>query len=268
MAQISIIIPVYNSERYLSSCLDSVLAQTFEDWEAICINDGSTDGSGEILDRHAVRDSRIRVFTQKNRGPLAARNCGIEAAQGEWIFPLDSDDRIEPSCLEKLYNARRHGDVIYPLTRYAGARSGISLYARSTRLSMSRANCLSVSALFRKRDWERYGGYDTVMNKGPEDWEFGMNVIGEWKNLYCVQEPLFVCSVRDNSSSSVAQLMTRELMKAICSKNPFMCRYRALSSLLRFFFVRQGKGPVEACVRFFRIPVYRKMTIRKGEAYA
>ena len=267
MPEISIIIPVYNNEKYLSSCLDSVLAQTFEDWEAICINDGSTDG-GDILADYAARDSRIRVFTQENRGLVAARNCGIEAAKGEWIFPLDSDDRIEPSCLEKLYNARHLGDVIYPLTRYAGARSGIMRYVRPTKLSMSRANCLSASALFRKRDWERYGGYDTVMNKGLEDWEFWMNFIGEGKSFYCVREPLFVYLIRDNSMTSETRMATKELLRAMCSKHPFMRHYRALSSLIRFFFVRQEKDSGEVCVRFFRIPVYRKKALRKGEAYA
>lgn len=120
MAQISIIIPVYNSERHLSSCLDSVLAQTFEDWEAICINDGGTDGSGEVLADYAARDSRIRVFTQENCGLGVTRNRGITEACGRYVAFLDSDDMLYPEFLEQLYieAQRSEADVVMGSTRY------------------------------------------------------------------------------------------------------------------------------------------------------
>ena len=88
----SIIIPVYNVAPYLRECLDSVLAQTFKDWEAICIDDGSTDGSGEILDEYGARDKRFRVLHQGNAGVSAARNRGLEEAKGEWVLFMDPDD--------------------------------------------------------------------------------------------------------------------------------------------------------------------------------
>lgn len=88
----SIIIPVYNVEPYLRECLDSVLAQTFADWEAICVDDGSTDGSGAILDEYAAKDPRFRVLHQKNAGVGQARNAGLEVAKGTWIGFLDADD--------------------------------------------------------------------------------------------------------------------------------------------------------------------------------
>ena len=88
----SIIIPVYNVAPYLRECLDSVLAQTFDDWEAICVDDGSTDGSGALLDEYAAKDKRFRVIHQKNAGVSVARNRGLEVANGEWIGFLDADD--------------------------------------------------------------------------------------------------------------------------------------------------------------------------------
>ena len=88
----SIIIPVYNVAPYLRECLDSVLAQTFTDWEAICVDDGSTDGSGAILDEYAAEDRRFRVIHQKNTGVGSARNKGLDIANGEWVLFLDSDD--------------------------------------------------------------------------------------------------------------------------------------------------------------------------------
>ena len=88
----SIIIPVYNVAPYLRECLDSVLVQTFTDWEAICVDDGSTDGSGAILDEYAAKDQRFRVFHQPNAGVSAARNKGLDEAKGDNILFLDADD--------------------------------------------------------------------------------------------------------------------------------------------------------------------------------
>lgn len=98
----SIIIPVYNVAPYLRECLDSVLTQTCADWEAICIDDGSTDGSGLILDEYAVVDDRFKVHHQKNAGVSAARNAGLHVAVGEWISFLDGDDTIEPGWLSSF----------------------------------------------------------------------------------------------------------------------------------------------------------------------
>lgn len=90
--KISIIIPVYNVEKYLEECINSILVQTFTDFEVLLINDGSKDRSGEICDEFAVKDNRIKVFHQENAGVSAARNKGIENAKGEWICFVDSDD--------------------------------------------------------------------------------------------------------------------------------------------------------------------------------
>lgn len=98
----SVVIPVYNVEKYLKDCLDSVLNQTFADWEAICVNDGSTDNSSAILAEYASRDSRIKAITQPNGGLSAARNTGMRAAQGEYVFFLDSDDWLETNALKVL----------------------------------------------------------------------------------------------------------------------------------------------------------------------
>ena len=98
----SIIIPVYNVAPYLRECLDSVLAQTFTDWEAICVDDGSTDGSGAILDEYAAKDSRFRVFHQPNAGVSAARNKALDAARGAWIGFLDADDVLSKDWLETV----------------------------------------------------------------------------------------------------------------------------------------------------------------------
>lgn len=101
----SIIIPVYNVAPYLRECLDSVLAQTFTDWEAICVDDGSTDGSGAILDEYAAKDKRFRVIHQKNAGVSVARNVALDSAMGEWLSFVDADDLLLNESIENLLRA-------------------------------------------------------------------------------------------------------------------------------------------------------------------
>ncbi len=100
--KISVIVPIYNTEQYLSRCLDSIISQSFTDFELLLIDDGSTDGSGIICDSYADRDRRIRVFHKENGGVSSARNLGIDKAQGEWLYFVDSDDELLPGGLSTL----------------------------------------------------------------------------------------------------------------------------------------------------------------------
>lgn len=101
-ALISVIIPVYNTEQYLVRCVESVLNQSFSDFELLLVDDGSTDGSGEICETYANQDSRIRFFHKKNGGVSSARNLGLEYASGEWVYFVDSDDELMPDGLRTL----------------------------------------------------------------------------------------------------------------------------------------------------------------------
>ena len=103
--EISVVVPVYNVETYLRRALDSLLAQTFGNWEAICVNDGSTDSSWQILQEYANKDKRFKIFSQPNEGVSIARNKALELSQGKYIAFLDSDDYISEGFLEGLYNA-------------------------------------------------------------------------------------------------------------------------------------------------------------------
>ena len=100
MPSVSVIVPVYNVEKYLESCIESVLIQTFTDFELILVDDGSPDNCGAICDEYAAKDNRIVVIHQKNGGLSAARNAGLDAATGKYIYFLDSDDSIKPNLIE------------------------------------------------------------------------------------------------------------------------------------------------------------------------
>lgn len=105
MVKISVIVPVYNAEKYLNRCIDSILQQTFSDFELILINDGSGDQSGDICDEYAKTDLRIKVIHQQNKGQASARNRGVANALGEWVAFVDADDMIHQQMLECLYQA-------------------------------------------------------------------------------------------------------------------------------------------------------------------
>lgn len=120
MSKISVVIPVYNVEKYLANCLDSVLNQTLEDIEVICVNDGSKDNSAAILEEYARKDKRIQIVNKPNGGLSSARNKGLEFVQGDFVAFLDSDDWVAPDFYEKLYNQAvlNYADVAIGKTRY------------------------------------------------------------------------------------------------------------------------------------------------------
>lgn len=117
MPAVSIIIPIYNVEKYLRRCLESILNQTFQDWEAICVNDGSPDNSAAIIEEYAKRDSRFKIVTKENGGLSDARNAGMKVATGEFVLYVDSDDFIHPQTLEITHSlAVRDGSDIVSFT--------------------------------------------------------------------------------------------------------------------------------------------------------
>jgi glycosyltransferase involved in cell wall biosynthesis len=111
MLRVSVIIPVYNSQEYLAECLDTLLSQTMQDIEVLCVDDGSTDGSADILAEYSARDARVRVFAQPNAGAGAARNRALGEATGEFLFFADADDFFEMTMLEDAYRACTRDDA-------------------------------------------------------------------------------------------------------------------------------------------------------------
>ncbi len=141
---ISVIIPVYNVEKYLSECLDSIINQTFRDLEIICINDGSTDNSISILNIYAKKDNRIIVIDKKNSGVSSARNDGISLSRGEYLFFIDSDDYIDLDFLEKFYkNAKDNNSDLVVLS---------SFWSLDKRVSNNFHSALPTCSMFIKTD--------------------------------------------------------------------------------------------------------------------
>lgn len=125
---VSIIIPVYNVELYLSKCIDSVLAQSFTDWECILVDDGSKDKSGSICDNYALKDNRIKVIHQNNSGVSVARQVGIDNVCGEYSIHIDPDDWVESNMIEELYNKAKSDDADMVICDYFKHEDGVQKY--------------------------------------------------------------------------------------------------------------------------------------------
>ena len=108
---VSVIVPIYNVEKYLAECVDSILGQTFQDMEIILVDDGSLDASGQMADDYAARDKRVKVIHKENGGQSSARNAGMKIARGEYIYFCDSDDYISLDAIEILYETATKNDL-------------------------------------------------------------------------------------------------------------------------------------------------------------
>lgn len=123
MIKISIIVPVYNVEKTVGRCVESIIAQTFKNIEILLIDDGSIDGSGTICDKYALKDARVKVIHKKNGGVGSARNVGLDNAIGKYVMFCDSDDYVEPTWCEKMYNSIEESDGFFSFCGYNSVRA-------------------------------------------------------------------------------------------------------------------------------------------------
>ena len=173
MPLISVIVPCYNQAQYLDECLQSVLDQTYTDWECIIVNDGSPDHTEEIAKKWVEKDARFRYLSKENGGLSSARNAGIEIAKGEWILPLDADDKIGERYLE-LAEKEFENDykVIYCTTKFFGAKQGEWKLADFSLNTLAKFNILTCTSFYKKDNWEKVGGYDILL-LGTSTWGDG-----------------------------------------------------------------------------------------------
>lgn len=188
---ISVVLPCYNAHRHLAQTLESLRGQTFRNFEMIIVDDGSTDP--ETIAFLADLDDDIRLLRQDNRGLPSARNAGFRAARGEFVLPLDCDDWLNPTALDRLLNTVQDCDCsvfAFAQMQMEGDCQGILLknYNFFEQLFL---NQLPYCILLRKSDWAAIGGYDESMRRGYEDWEFNIRLGAAGIHGVGLVEPLF-----------------------------------------------------------------------------
>ena len=210
MAKVSIIVPVYKTEEYLSKCIDSILAQTFSDFECILVDDGSPDSCWKICDEYAVKDSRIIVIHQKNSGVAVARNIGLYKASGRWIMFVDSDDWIEPDLLDIAVSAAESHEADIVQWNYIpfGQERYIQKYqpVQEGWLDVSKKNPLP---WWMGMCWSRLYSSELIhrqLLRFPEnirlceDTLFSYSAIAYAKKTWCVEKKLYHYLYRDDSA--------------------------------------------------------------------
>jgi glycosyltransferase involved in cell wall biosynthesis len=176
--KISIIVPAYNQAEYLDECLQSVLDQTYTDWECIIIDDGSTDNTEKTMEVWLLKDKRFKYFKKANGGVASARNFGIGKSSGEWILPLDGDDKIGNLYLELAAKEfSDNPDIIYCKSSFFGNINEDFKLGDFSYETLLLNNLIFCSAFYKKTAWLETTGYDSNLIYGYEDWDFWIELL-------------------------------------------------------------------------------------------
>lgn len=219
MSTFTIGIPVYNQQDTLKEAIESALNQTVP-CEVIVVDDGSTDASGFVADEY---EDRVKVIHQTNRGLPAARNTAIMNATGDYFLPLDSDDILEPNCVERLQQVAKDtdADIISPSFRTFGVQeSQVMLQMRPTLDDFKQGNRIGYCSAIRRSVLLECGGYSPKMVWGYEDLHLTITLLRNRKTLVTVPEYLWRYRTKQFSMITVAQQHHEELMAQIKKDNP------------------------------------------------
>ncbi len=191
--KVSIIIPCYNHWQYLPESVESALLQTHGDKEIIIVDDGSTERPPDEL-RQMLRDKNITLVEIPNSGPSFARNTGIEKAKGELILPLDADDTISPTYIEEaihVFESNDEAGIVYCDAEFFGEETGKWELPPYNFPDILLDNYIFASAVFRKDDWSRVGGYNVNMKYGWEDHDFWLSILELKRTIVRIPKTLF-----------------------------------------------------------------------------
>ncbi|MCC7251529.1 glycosyltransferase family A protein [Hyphomicrobium sp.] len=242
---VSVVVPCWNAGQFLDGLFECLDKQTFENFEVIVVDDGSTEP--ETLKTLSALPASVRLVRQENRGLPSARNTGFRSAKGEFVLPLDCDDRIQPEFLAlgvATLEANRSIDFVFSHMLLTGARQGV-VERSFNPFDQLFLNQLPYALLMRKAAWERVGGYDESMTGGYEDWDFNMRLIRSGSVGQSLKAPLFVYRVAgDGMLLQKSARRHGELWRRIRNKHPQAYRLSRLMQLRR----ESGPGKVSLTV--------------------
>jgi glycosyltransferase involved in cell wall biosynthesis len=209
--KVSIIIPCYNYAKYLPQAIESAMEQTYKNMEIIVVDDGSTDNTYAV-----AREFPVMVIHQENKGLSAARNTGIRAAFGDWVFPLDADDMILSTCIEKCIG---RADIVCPGLQEFGERRNFQFIGEDLTVEgFKKNNQMHASCLYRKSVWSKLGGYDELMCDGYEDWDLWLRAKIAGFSMVGVDEPLFFYRIHGDSMVHKTHLKHNEVKSYMLNK--------------------------------------------------
>jgi len=224
-AAVSVVIPCYQQAAYLAEAVESVVGQTYADWEVVIVDDGSSDATAAVAEGLMAThpDRRIRLLRQANQGVAAARNNGIAASTGRYVLPLDADDALLPPMLERtvaLLEAEPAVGIAYTDFAQFGAADRRISTGEWDLEALGYANQLGISALYRREVWTAVGGYNPNMRHGYEDWDFWIGAAERGFIGRRIQEALWRYRVRAGSRDVDAWEHRRGLRRQIARNHP------------------------------------------------
>lgn len=221
---VSIIVPCYKQAEYLAETLESVLAQTYQNWECVVVNDGSPDNTDEIANRYVAKDNRFKYVWQENGGPSRARNAGIANSTGDYVLPLDADDLISPGYVEKAVDSlSRFPEIklVYSKVDMFGSENGLLKLEEYDYEKFIWKNCIVCTAMFRRADYDQTNGYNENMVHGDEDWDFWLSLLKKDDDVYRIDEVLFHYRIKDKSrTTDLKQGHLDETWIQLCKNHP------------------------------------------------
>lgn len=227
MKKVSVIMPCYNDGAYIEDAVASVKAQTYPEIELIIIDDGSDEPRTRAILEKLESSGTTLLHTDRQR-PAGARNAGIAAAAGEYILPLDADDLIEPSYIEKAVRVLdENGDigVVYCHADLFGEQSGPWKLPEYSLEEMLLDNVVFVTAMFRREDWRRVGGYRTTMEHGMEDYDFWLSILELDRQICQLPEVLFHYRIKPVSRTTKFQkdlAVVQQTYRTIYKQHPVL----------------------------------------------
>lgn len=212
---ISIIVPCYNQAEYLNECLQSVMDQTYDNWECVIINDGSPDNTEEVTADWLKKDFRFKYIKQINGGLSSARNAGINNTTGEFILPLDADDKIGKEYLQKaieVFEKNPALKVVYCKAEKFGKEIGEWILPSFSRENLAYHNVIFCSGFFKRADGEKIGFYDTKMIYGLEDWELWLALLKDEGEVEKIDSVCFYYRTKESSMIKMLKSSKQEEM--------------------------------------------------------
>lgn len=247
---VSVVMPCFNDGRYLQDAIESVNSQTYESWEILLVNDGSTDPyTCQLLSK--LNHPKVRIFHTDRQGPSSARNLAIKNAAGKYILPLDADDKIAQTYVQKAVAVLENDadtEIVYCKAKFFGLLQGNwNLPPYDPQLFVLQ-NMIFATAMYRKSSWERVGGYSPNMRNGMEDYDFWIKLLASGGKVYRIEEPLFFYRVKRNSRTATlkrdARKLEQESYQTLFENNiDFFSRpssVRVIFNALRYSWVRQN----------------------------
>ena len=220
--KVSVIIPVYNMADYIEETVKSVLSSDYDNFEIILVDDGSKDNSLSIAKNLSYKDDRIKVISQNNSGVSAARNNGISNALGEYIFPLDADDKIAPELLSrsvKEFLSDKDVKCVTCRAEFFGSKTGEWKLREFSLPLIARKNMIPASAMFKKTDWERTGGYSTEII-AREDWDFWIGVLKDGGKVVRLDYIGLFYRIRENSKRVTDRALKKHVIAVLNRRHP------------------------------------------------